>query len=303
VQPAIIENAMTVDVEDYFHVSAFSGSIDRNTWATLEYRVETNTTKLLQLFADRGISATFFVLGWVALRSPQLVKAIHRAGHEVASHGMSHKLIFTQSRDEFARETGDAKALLEDLTGEAVSGYRAASYSITKKSLWALDVLCELEFQYDSSIFPIRHDLYGIPDAPMTPSRINTPSGASIVEFPLSTVYMFGVRMPVSGGGYFRLLPYSLTRAGLRKINRQVKNPFVFYIHPWEIDTGQPRVDGNWLARFRHYTNIERCEARLSRLMTEFRFTTMRRVLMELGLLRRPLQKARMDQLSATLAQ
>jgi polysaccharide deacetylase family protein (PEP-CTERM system associated) len=298
IQLDIIENAMTVDVEDYFHVSAFSGTIDRNDWATLEYRAETNTNRLLQLFADRGVSATFFVLGWVALRSPQLVKTIQRAGHEIASHGMSHKLIYNQTREEFARETAESKALLEDLTGEGVSGYRAASYSITRKSLWALDVLCELEFKYDSSIFPIRHDLYGMRDAPVAPARISAPSGASIVEFPLSTVNMLGVRVPVSGGGYFRLLPYALTHVGLHKLNTQLKRPFVFYLHPWEIDTGQPRIGGRWLSRFRHYTNIGRCEARLARLMTDFRFATMGRVLCNLGLLERPSRNIRMDELS-----
>src|SRR6202021_429254 len=150
----------------------------------------TNTNRLLQLFADRGVCATFFVLGWVALRSPQLVKAIKRAGHEIASHGMSHKLVYNQTREECVRETTESKALLEDLTGAGIAGYRAASYSITRKSLWALDVLCELGFKYDSSIFPIRHDLYGMPDAPVAPTRINAPNGASIVEFPLSTVNM-----------------------------------------------------------------------------------------------------------------
>jgi polysaccharide deacetylase family protein (PEP-CTERM system associated) len=280
-------------VEDYFHVSAFAQTIDRNDWARLEYRAEKNTDRLLELFADEGISATFFILGWVALRSPQLVKTIQRAGHEVASHGMSHKLIYTQSREEFVEETTKSKALLEDLTGVAVAGYRAASYSITQKSLWALDVLCELGFLYDSSIFPIRHDLYGIPGAPTVPSCIKAPSGASIVEFPLSTVPIFGLRLPVSGGGYFRLLPYALTRAGLRRLNGRLTRPFVFYLHPWEIDVGQPRIGGRWLSRFRHYTNIDRCEARLLRLMSEFRFTTMRCVLADLGLLAHPLQAVR----------
>jgi polysaccharide deacetylase family protein (PEP-CTERM system associated) len=287
-QPAIIENAMTVDVEDYFHVSAFSETIDRKDWATLEYRAEANTNKLLQLFADRGVSATFFVLGWVASRSPQLVRTIQCAGHEVASHGMSHRLIYTQSREEFTRETAESKAMLEDLTGKAVVGYRAASYSITRKSLWALDVLCEQGFRYDSSIFPIRHDLYGIPGAPVAPGRISAPNGSSIVEFPLSTVDVLGIRVPVSGGGYFRLLPYPLTRAGLRRLNLRLLRPFVFYLHPWEVDTGQPRIGARWLSRFRHYTNIENCEARLSQLMAEFRFTTMHRVLSNLGLFERP---------------
>jgi polysaccharide deacetylase family protein (PEP-CTERM system associated) len=290
-QPPDIRNAMTVDVEDYFHVSAFARTIDRNDWAKLEYRVEANTDRLLQLFDDQAVRATFFVLGWVAVRSPQLVKAIQRAGHEVASHGMTHKLIYTQSRDEFFRETAESKALLEELTGERVSGYRAASYSITQRSLWALDVLCELGFAYDSSIFPIRHDLYGIPGAPTVPARIKAPSGAFIVEFPLSTVKMFGVRVPVSGGGYFRLLPYAVTRAGLSKLNVRLKRPFVFYLHPWEIDTGQPRIGGRWLSRFRHYTNIERCEARLMRLMSEFRFASVHEVLSDLGLLEQPVGK------------
>jgi polysaccharide deacetylase family protein (PEP-CTERM system associated) len=301
IKAATIKNAMTVDVEDYFHVSAFAATIDRSAWDTCEYRVEANTNRLLQLFADRGVSATFFMLGWVARRSPHLVRAIQRSGHEVASHGMSHKLVYGQSREEFTNETAEAKALLEDLTGEAIAGYRAASYSITKKSLWALDVLCELGFKYDSSIFPIRHDVYGIPDAPTAPAPMRTPSGASIVEFPMSTVDMLGVRVPVSGGGYFRLLPYSLTRAGLKRLNIRWKRPFVFYLHPWEIDTGQPRMVSGWLSRFRHYTNIGRCEARLDRLLAEFPFTTMNCVLTDLGLLEQPLQNACRGELVSAL--
>ena len=214
---------------------------------------------------------------------------------------MSHKLVYGQSREEFTNETAEAKALLEDLTGEAIAGYRAASYSITKKSLWALDVLCELGFKYDSSIFPIRHDVYGIPDAPTAPAPMRTPSGASIVEFPMSTVDMLGVRVPVSGGGYFRLLPYSLTRAGLKQLNVRWKRPFVFYLHPWEIDTGQPRMVSGWLSRFRHYTNIGRCEARLDRLLAEFPFTTMNCVLTDLGLLEQPLQNACRGELVSAL--
>ena len=301
VDSAHMRNAMTVDVEDYFHVSAFAASIDRSAWGTLEYRVEANTNRLLQLFADRGVAATFFMLGWVARRSPHLVRAIQKSGHEVASHGMSHKLIYAQGREEFASETAEAKALLEDLTGEAVVGYRAASYSITKKSLWALDVLSELGFKYDSSIFPIRHDVYGIPNAPTAPSLMTTPNGASIVEFPMSTVDMLGIRVPVSGGGYFRLLPYALTRAGLKQLNTRWKRPFVFYLHPWEIDPGQPRMVGKWLSRFRHYTNISRCEARLGRLLAEFPFTTMNCVLTDLGLLERPLQNICRGELAPAL--
>jgi polysaccharide deacetylase family protein (PEP-CTERM system associated) len=274
-----VVNAMTVDVEDYFHVAALAKSIDRAQWDHMEYRVEENTRRLLDLFESSGIKATFFVLGWVARRSPDLVREIHRRGHEVASHGMSHKLVFDQSPKEFAEETFDAKALLEDIIGAAVLGYRASTYSITRRSLWALDILHEAGFVYDSSIFPIRHDVYGIPDASPVPSRIRTPAGASIIEFPMSTAPTMGMRMPVSGGGYFRLLPYWLTRSGLRKLNRRFARPFIFYLHPWEIDTGQPRIPTSRLSKFRHYTNIACCEARLRRLVSEFSFAPVNEVL------------------------
>lgn len=274
-----ITNAMTVDVEDYFHVAALAQSIDRSRWNEMEYRVEANTRRLLDLFEANGISATFFVLGWVAQRSPQLVREIHQRGHEVASHGMSHKLVYNQSPEEFSAETYQAKALLEDLIGAPVLGYRASTYSITKRSLWALDILHEAGFIYDSSIFPIRHDLYGIPDAPVAPARIPTPRGASIVEFPMSTAPIFGAKLPVSGGGYFRLLPYWLTRFGLNKLNRQLERPFIFYLHPWEVDPQQPRIPTNWKSALRHYTNLNRCEARLRRLIQEFRFGRVRDVL------------------------
>lgn len=275
---APIVNAMTVDVEDYFHVAALAKAIDRSKWDDMEYRAETSTRRLLNLFDASGIKATFFVLGWVARRSPELVREIHRRGHEVASHGMSHKLVYDQTPEEFAAETYESKALLEDIVGAPVLGYRASTYSITRRSLWALDVLKEAGFIYDSSIFPIRHDLYGIPDAPQMPSRISTPRGASIVEFPMSTAPLFGLRMPVSGGGYFRLLPYWLTRAGLGKLNR-LGRPFIFYLHPWEVDPDQPRIDAGWKSTLRHYTNLERCEARLRRLISEFRFAPVREVL------------------------
>jgi len=278
-------NAMTVDVEDYFHVAAFSKEISPNDWDQLEYRVEANTRRLLEIFSVRGIRATFFVLGWVAQRSPQLVREIQSAGHEIASHGMTHKLVYNQTREEFAQETRDAKRLLEDICGKSVDGYRASTYSITRQSLWALDVLCELGFKYDSSIYPIKHDLYGIPDAPEAPSWISAPGGRSIIEFPLSAVRIGGVRVPVSGGGYFRLLPYPVTRFGLKKINEQLNRPFAFYLHPWEIDTSQPRVNASVFSQFRHYNNIDRCEDRLRRLLGEFDFGTMGQVLRGLGLL------------------
>lgn len=281
----VLRNAMTIDVEDYFHVAALSSVIKREDWSSMEYRVEQNTHRLLDLFDEFGIKATFFVLGWVAQRSPALIRAMHEAGHEVACHGMSHELIYRQTPAVFARETRDSKALLEDIVGAPVHGYRAASWSITKQSLWALDIVHELGFEYDSSIFPVHHDVYGIPGAPRRPSVIDTPSGGRLVEFPPSTARILGLRVPVAGGGYFRLLPYWLTRHGLRKINRDEQQAFIFYLHPWEVDPEQPRIKAGWLSCFRHYTNLRHTQQRLRRLIGEFRFTTVRNVLADTGLL------------------
>jgi polysaccharide deacetylase family protein (PEP-CTERM system associated) len=272
-------NAMTVDVEDYFHVSALGEVIRRQDWDRMEYRAEQSTQRLLDLFAAHGVRATFFVLGWVAKRSPELIRRIHAAGHEVACHGMSHELVYRQTPEVFLQETRESKALLEDIIGAPVLGYRAASYSITARSLWAIDILCELGFRYDSSIFPIAHDRYGIPGASTRPGLMYAKSGASIVEFPLSTVRLLGQRVPVAGGGYFRLLPYWFTRWGLRSINERDQQPFIFYLHPWEIDADQPRFKASWLSRFRHYTNLKVCEARLTRLIQEFEFTAVKDVL------------------------
>lgn len=272
-------NAMTVDVEDYFHVSALSEVIERSAWDTMDYRAERNTDRLLALFAAHGLRATFFVLGWVTKKSPALVKRIHAAGHEVACHGLTHELVYRQTPEVFRQETRDSKAMLEDLIGAPVLGYRAASYSITARSLWAIDILCELGFRYDSSIFPIAHDRYGIPGASTRPGLMHGKDGASIVEFPLSTAQLFGRRVPVAGGGYFRLLPYWFTRWGLRSINERDDQPFIFYLHPWEIDADQPRFKASRLSRFRHYTNLDVCEARLTRLIKEFKFTTVKDVL------------------------
>lgn len=280
-----LTNALTVDVEDYFHVSAFADTIHRDTWPARESRVEANVCKLLALFDEAGARGTFFVLGWVAERYPGLVREIARRGHEIACHGLSHRLVYEQSPQEFHAETLRAKALLEDVTGTAVLGYRAASYSIVHRSLWALDILVELGFTYDSSIFPVRHDRYGMPEAERMPHRLATPGGQAIVEWPLSTARIFGVKLPVAGGGYFRLLPYWLTRRGLRSINHREARPFIFYLHPWEIDPAQPRVAAGLLSRFRHYTNLDKCEARLRRLLQEFRFGTVKDGLARLGLL------------------
>jgi polysaccharide deacetylase family protein (PEP-CTERM system associated) len=240
---------------------------------------------LLAIFERSSVKGTFFVLGWVAERYPQLVKDIAAGGHEIACHGFSHRLVYEQTPNEFHDETLRSKNLLEDITGSAVLGYRAASYSIVRTSLWALDILVELGFAYDSSIFPVRHDRYGIPNAERIPHRMSTPGGAFIVEWPLATATVLGCRLPVAGGGYFRLLPYWLSRWGLASINRRERQPFIFYLHPWEIDWAQPRVAASLLSRFRHYTNLGKCEERLERLLDDFEFGTVHDGLQKLGLL------------------
>jgi len=279
-------NAMSVDVEDYFHVAALSEAISRDDWDSMNARVDANTRRLLDLFDRSRTSATFFVLGWVAERHPALVREIRDRGHEVACHGYSHKLVYQQSPAEFREETRKSKAILEDLTGQPVEGYRAASYSITPQSLWALDILCEEGFAYDSSIFPVRHDLYGMPGAERFPHMLRAPGGAEIAEFPPSTARLFGQNLPAAGGGYFRLYPYPLSRWLIRRVNEIEGQPTVFYLHPWEVDPDQPHVDVGWRSRFRHYNNLRKCEARLGQLLNDFRFTTVRHVLEEQGLLK-----------------
>jgi polysaccharide deacetylase family protein (PEP-CTERM system associated) len=280
-----IANAFSIDVEDYYHVSALASAIPRDTWHQRESRVAASTDRILALLDEHRVKGTFFVLGWVADHVPGLVKRIASLGHEVACHGYSHQLIYRQTPSVFAEETRRAKHLLEELTGMPVNGYRAASFSITSQSRWALDTLIELGFAYDSSIFPVRHDRYGIPGAAREPGYVHAPSGARIAEFPMSTARIGNLRVPVSGGGYFRLLPYWFTRRGLRSINERDGLPFTFYLHPWEVDPDQPRVRVNLLSRFRHYTNLSRCEGRLRQLLADFRFTTMAKVLKSRGLL------------------
>lgn len=285
-----LANALTVDVEDYFHVAALSSVITRESWRTREYRVESSTERLLALLADKGVRGTFFVLGWVAERSGGLIRRIAHAGHEIACHGYSHQLVYLQSPDVFREETLRAKVLLEDAVGQRVLGYRAASFSVTSASLWALDTLIDLGFEYDSSIFPIRHDRYGIPGASAHPGPVAAPTGRTITELPMCAARFLGVKVPVSGGGYFRIFPYWLTRSGLRQINQRAGRPFVFYLHPWEIDPGQPRIKVGMLSRFRHYTNLHRCELRLSTLLDDFRFVPAVEVLRQAGMLRQPLE-------------
>ncbi len=266
-----VKNALTVDVEDYFQVAALKEAVDSADWPNMEYRVEQNTDKLLELFDHQNVKATFFVLGWVAERSPNLVKRIQAQGHEIASHGYSHELVYTQSPDTFRHETRKSKQILEDITGSSVTGYRAASYSITAQSRWALDILCDEGFTWDSSIFPVHHDRYGMPGTPHQPYILEAPNGATLKEFPLSTCPVGSYRMPIAGGGYFRLYPYALSRWGLGKINR-AGQPFIFYLHPWEIDPGQPRLKVKAFSRFRHYNNLSVCYDRLRRLLGDFQF-------------------------------
>lgn len=280
----LVLNALSFDVEDYFQVSALAGVVERSSWEMTPRRVARNTDLILEVLEAANTRATFFFLGWVAEREPQLVRQVVAAGHEIACHGYSHRLVYEQTPAAFREETLRSKALLEDQAQVPVLGYRAASYSITRRSLWALDTLVETGFVYDSSIFPVRHDLYGIPDAPRAPHLIPRESGA-LIEFPPSTVQLPGTRLPVAGGGYFRIFPYGVTRWAVRRINREGL-PFIFYLHPWEVDPAQPRVRVGWRSRFRHYTNLDQSEARLRRLVGEFRFASAREVLAAQGWLR-----------------
>jgi len=270
-----IVNALTIDVEDYYHVTALASVVDRGRWEQYESRVEQSTDRLLGILAEHRVQATFFVLGWVAERAPALVRKLHAAGHEIACHGYSHQLVYQQTPETFLNETRRSKSCLEDLIGTRVRGYRAASYSITRESLWALDILEQLGFEYDSSVFPVRHDLYGMPGTSRTPYRVG--NGGALLEVPLTTVQLAGAQLPCAGGGYFRLLPYRMFRWCLRRVNREGL-PAVFYMHPWEIDPGQPRLAASWRSRFRHYLNLSRTEGRLRALLADFRWDRMDRV-------------------------
>lgn len=268
-------NALTIDVEDYYQVSAFESVVDRSEWDHYESRVEKNTHHILNILESFQVKATFFVLGWVAERHPKLVKAIHEKGHEVASHGYSHRRIYTQTPAVFKEETKKSKQILEDLIGEAVIGYRAASYSITNKSLWALDILIEEGFSYDSSIFPVWHDLYGIPNSNRFPYMIERDAG-SIQEYPLSTIKLFGMTAPFGGGGYLRLFPPFVTKWAMRRMNQHEKQMSIVYLHPWEVDPTQPRLEGSARSKFRHYVNLAKMESTLKSLLQDFQFAPMR---------------------------
>jgi polysaccharide deacetylase family protein (PEP-CTERM system associated) len=267
-----MRNVLTVDVEEYFHVSAFEGVIGQDDWPACESRFEAGVDRLLELFAARGIRATFFVLGWVAAHRPGPVRRIADAGHEIACHSYAHRLIFNQTRAEFAQDVARAKRAIEDVTGRPVQGYRAPSFSIVEQTLWALDVLLEQGFEYDSSIFPIRHDRYGIPSAPRGPHRLLTPGGAVIWELPPATVRYLGATLPVAGGGYLRHLPPGVMHWGIRRLNDAEGLPAVVYVHPWELDPEQPRQPVGRLTAWRHYGNLERTEERLVSLLDAFAF-------------------------------
>ena len=266
-------NAMTVDVEDFFQVQAFAGQIGRADWSQYPCRVERNTEKVLQLFADRGVRATFFTLGWIAERYPQVVRRIVAEGHELASHGYAHHRVFEQSPEGFRADVRRTKALLEDVGQTTVRGYRAASFSIDGRSLWAFDILAEEGHAYSSSVYPVVHDLYGMPEAPRFSHRRGT---HGLVEIPMTTLSLFGRNLPCSGGGYFRLFPYAASRWALRQVARADGKPCIFYFHPWELDPEQPRVaDAPLKSRARHYLNLDRMEARLGRLLRDFRWCRM----------------------------
>jgi polysaccharide deacetylase family protein (PEP-CTERM system associated) len=272
-----IRNAMTIDVEDYFQVSAFAPVIARDTWDSLECRVERNVERILAILAKGDVKATFFVLGWIAERYPALVRSIVSGGHEVASHGYGHLRASDQSRAEFADDIQRSKAILEDIGGHAVLGYRAPSFSIGTANLWALDVLQEAGYRYSSSIYPIQHDHYGMPEAPRFAFYPNGPDG--LLEVPITTVQLGQRKLPAGGGGYFRLLPYALSRWMMERVNRVDQQSAIFYFHPWEIDPGQPRPPGaSAKSRFRHYVNLDRMEGRIAQLTRDFKWDRMDRI-------------------------
>jgi polysaccharide deacetylase family protein (PEP-CTERM system associated) len=269
-------NAMSVDVEEYFQVWAFEDVIERSRWAEMPSRLDYCLERVCDLLAQRQVTATFFVLGWIAERHPHWIRRLAAAGHEIASHGYDHRRVTDLTRAEFQTDVDRTRKYLEDLSGTAVIGYRAPSYSINRERLWALDVLAACGYQYSSSIYPVRHDLYGIPEAPRQPFRH---SSSGLLEIPVTTVRLLGANVPCGGGGYFRFWPYAFSRWAIQRVNATDGVPAVFYFHPWEVDPAQPRIErARAKSRFRHYLNLERMEQRLSQLLGDFRWDRMDRV-------------------------
>jgi polysaccharide deacetylase family protein (PEP-CTERM system associated) len=272
-------HAMTCDVEDYFQVSAFDGIVPRGRWGEVDSRIPRNIDKALQLFADNDTKATFFTLGWVAEHHPEVIRRIVDEGHELASHGMCHRRVWSQTPEDFRLDAGDARKLLEDIGGVPVIGYRAASWSIDQRTPWAHEILAEIGYQYSSSVYPVSHDHYGVPGAPRHPHVID---GTGITEIPPSTARLLGRNIPISGGGYFRLFPLSLSKRFIKMHQEAESYPYIFYFHPWELDPDQPRVDGvSAKSRFRHYLNLREFEPRLKEIMRSFRWDRMDRLLLD----------------------
>ncbi len=267
-------NALTIDVEDWFQVSNFDAIVDRGEWDRYPSRVEANTRRLLDLFDEFDAKGTFFTLGWIAERFPELVREIAARGHDVASHGHGHELVYDLGPERFAEDLDRSIARLIEVTGEAPRGYRAPSFSIDRRSGWAFDILASKGFTYDSSVYPVRHPRYGVPEFARTPRRILTPGGTEIREFPLTTLRLGGRNFGASGGGYLRLLPLAVLETAFRRMNA-AGEPAVLYLHPWEIDPDQPRLKPKGLGRITHYTNLDKTEGRLRRLLSRFRFGTM----------------------------
>lgn len=269
-------NAMSIDVEEYFQVWAFEDVIDRARWSEMPSRLDYCLERVCDLLAQRNVTATFFVLGWIAERHPHWIRRLAAAGHEIASHGYDHRRVTDLTPEQFRADVDRTRKFLEDLSGTAVIGYRAPSYSINRERLWALDMLAACGYQYSSSIYPVRHDLYGIPEAPRQPFRH---SSSGILEIPVTTVRMLGSNVPCGGGGYFRFWPYAFSRWAIRRVNAADGVPAVFYFHPWEVDPAQPRIErARAKSRFRHYLNLGRMEQRLSQLLGDFRWDRMDRV-------------------------
>ena len=270
-----MKNVLTIDVEEWFQVEALSEAISLEKWESFKGRLLPNLLKILNLLKENNIKATFFVLGWVAERFPDLVLMIKQDGHEIASHGYAHQLVYKQNEKDFEQDVAKSKGILEDIIDEEVIGYRAPSFSIIPDCFWAYKILVKLGIKYDSSIFPVRHLVYGIPDAPRFPFTINLDDGKKIMEFPLSTVRIMGYNFPVAGGGYLRLFPYAYTRWAIRRLNKQGHRA-IAYFHPWEIDPHQPRQKVRISNRLRHYTNLNIMESRIERLLNDFEFSSIR---------------------------